>query len=355
MQELPKVVQHRLASGDAGPHPDPDLLTAFAENNLSERERSLLVTHLSRCFDCRTIIALAQPAEETITVQAPERTPWLRWPVLKWGTAIACVAIVGAAISLYREHPEQYTPRDTGAAVTTALQSPREEERSSLNLERKAAEQKAAQPARAASSTPKTDALGSVAEKPAKTMAMRSDAPSSPVRQAPESLNESTAVRDLEKKEAVTQGKAKQATGDELRAAGPAANAGLMDRKSHSADVSLASSLAPRWTLNADGTLQRSLDGGRTWNKIAVSSDAAFRVVAALGSDVWVGGAAASLFHSRDAGEHWLQVKPSDGNHILAGDITAIELTDSTHGRVTTSNDEVWSTEDGGNSWQQLW
>jgi len=161
-------------------------------------------------------------------------------------------------------------------------------------------------------------------------------------------------VNEVAKKEDVAAGKAKQATVAEMSGAS-ASNVGLMDRKAAAADVSLASVMAPRWTLNADGSLQRSLDGGKTWAKIPVSSNAVFRVVAALGSDVWVGGAAGSLFHSVDAGEHWVQVKPNDGKRVLASDITGIQFTNASHGQVTTSSEEVWSTEDGGTTWQQLW
>ena len=41
MEQLPKIAQQRLqATAKAGTHPDPDLLTAFAEKSLNERERT---------------------------------------------------------------------------------------------------------------------------------------------------------------------------------------------------------------------------------------------------------------------------------------------------------------------------
>jgi hypothetical protein len=181
-----------------------------------------------------------------------------------------------------------------------------------------------------------------------------SDAPSKPASAPPRSLDKISGLNQVEKKEMVVAGKAKQASAAEMSGAA-AANVGLMDRKSAASDMSLGSAMTPRWTLNSDGTLQRSLDGGRSWSKIPVSSNNAFRVVAALGADVWVGGVAGTLFHSIDAGEHWSQVKLGDGNRTVADDITAIQFTDSIHGKITTANEEVWATDDGGSTWQQLW
>ena len=48
MEQLPKIVQQRLSAADkAWVHPDPDLLTAFAERSLTERERVQVLQHLA--------------------------------------------------------------------------------------------------------------------------------------------------------------------------------------------------------------------------------------------------------------------------------------------------------------------
>src|SRR5256885_12090863 len=119
MQQLPKIVRQRLAKAEPGPHPDPDLLTLFAENGLREGERGLVLAHLSVCSDCREIVVLAQPVLETTAVPRVESSSRLRWPILKWGAAVACVAIVGAAIGIYREQPAKYQA-DAKVRVTTA-------------------------------------------------------------------------------------------------------------------------------------------------------------------------------------------------------------------------------------------
>ena len=109
----------------------------------------------------------------------------------------------------------------------------------------------------------------------------------------------------------------------------------------------------PRWTLSSDGTLQRSRDSGRTWQTIPVSSNTIFRALAANGLNIWVGGAAGALFHSSDAGQHWTQVRPVVNGEALAGDIIGVEFTDTLHGKLTTSTEEIWITADAGQTWQK--
>ena len=106
-----------------------------------------------------------------------------------------------------------------------------------------------------------------------------------------------------------------------------------------------------RWTLSPAGAVQRSLDSGKTWQKIAVANNVVFRAIAANDSDVWAGGSAGALYHSADAGQHWTQVNVSLDGKPLTADIIRVEFSDSQHGRLVTSNDETWVTSDGGASW----
>src|SRR5258705_1490986 len=103
MEQLPKIVRERLKA-PGGDHPDPDLLTAFAEQALPEQERSSVLLHVSRCADCRDVLALAVPAvtaTESLDTARPIR--WFQWRILRWGAAAACVVIVGSAVMLRRD------------------------------------------------------------------------------------------------------------------------------------------------------------------------------------------------------------------------------------------------------------
>lgn len=104
MKPLPKVVLERMRAGRAVEHPDSDLLTAFAEQALTTVERSEVADHLSRCVDCREVVALMTESNPALAHPdfASRSITWnrgrlLSWPVLRWGTLAACVVVVGAA------------------------------------------------------------------------------------------------------------------------------------------------------------------------------------------------------------------------------------------------------------------
>jgi hypothetical protein len=107
MEQLPKVAQQRLrTTANAGVHPDPDLLTAFREMSLKERERAQVLQHLAQCADCREVVSLAMPEAG---IMAPSRiqgeSRWLTWPVLRWGALAACVIVVSTAVTLHYHEP----------------------------------------------------------------------------------------------------------------------------------------------------------------------------------------------------------------------------------------------------------
>jgi hypothetical protein len=111
--------------------------------------------------------------------------------------------------------------------------------------------------------------------------------------------------------------------------------------------------VATRWTLSADGALQRSFDSGKSWQTIQVAKKAVLRALAANDSDIWVGGAAGALYHSSDAGQHWIQVSPEADGKPLTADIVTVEFSDSQHGKLITANRETWTTNDAGGTWQK--
>lgn len=460
MEQIPKIVQQRLqATAKPGVHPDPDLLTGFAEKSLNERERGLVLQHLAQCADCRTVISLAMPeVEPTPSTPAKSRTPWLTWPVLRWGALAACVVVVSAAVTLHYERRPNAEPTlaKTIPASAPAANVAGESQASSQTGEKLAAKitpplseadrdrlsaGKLAKQNDEANATPAvaTSAMNAVpAGRPAKNslandrmadaVTMSANKPSQPTRQmagaapapaappatkvidgAPEStartdnaeyvarsMNQTVTVQS----EALPAPNMAQAVErkakDEMSKGESAASAGVVadtlpgDQKAEVSSAETVSraydgqprskklatqtaaaktstaktSLARtsigqtlpaearlRWTLSPDGSVQRSLDSGKTWQTTPAAGNSVFRALAANDSDIWIGGSAGALFHSADAGQHWDQIKPSVDGKPLAADIIGLKFSDALHGSLTTSSNQIWTTSDGGSSW----
>jgi len=122
MEKVPQIVRHRLKAGSpAIEHPDADVLTAFSERSLSQVERAGVIDHLSRCGECRDVVALALPYSEPMQ-EAPRVSAagWLTWPVLRWGFAAAgIIAIASFGVMQYQ--------RQRGGHSTVAYTAPRPE------------------------------------------------------------------------------------------------------------------------------------------------------------------------------------------------------------------------------------
>ncbi|HXY51756.1 MAG TPA: YCF48-related protein [Terriglobales bacterium] len=113
MEQLPKIVRQRLRAGGAvGEHPDPNVLTAFAEHSLVGRERARVLEHVTLCQDCREILAVATAvpaAEPAPAARGGSSSAWFRWPAVRWGAVAACCVVVGAAV-LVRQDMKHTAP-----------------------------------------------------------------------------------------------------------------------------------------------------------------------------------------------------------------------------------------------------
>jgi hypothetical protein len=119
------------------------------------------------------------------------------------------------------------------------------------------------------------------------------------------------------------------------------------------------------WIITG-GILRRSLDGGQSWQD-ALRPNHPLLCTASHNQDVWTGGQAGTLFHSANGGVTWLQVQPSIKGQQLSSDITHIDLpgTDLPNADLpvdasgpakivlSTGNHEIWSSADGGNTWEK--
>lgn len=411
MEQLPKLIRQRLraAAKQGGRHPDPDLLAAFTDRSLGKTERVQLLEHLARCGDCRDIVSLATrdlEASGAVTPVLPS-SGWLRGPILRWGGLAASVAVVTVAVTLPKLSRHSSHVSTTQSAQTDSKRKPeaRAEEltdklaaSASPSYRALAVDSVAAQSKRAEFSNRKKNDVSITKPSRATKVAEGNFASPMPHVAVPASppLSAKSADEDraeLEKEQGnnmqvaasnqVVTLEAKAAPAELESAPGKAKDAPSKTRDAQSglvrndtralsnrttadaisphlahaastknAELTTRGRIVPRWTLSSDGTLQRSLDAGRTWATIAVAGNSVFRALAALGADIWVGGSAGSLYRSTDAGQHWLQVKPASGGKVLTADIIGVEFTDTNHGKLTTADEQIWITVDAGQTWQ---
>jgi len=382
MKQLPNIVRERLQAAKPDAHPDADVLAAFAEKGLSKRERGAVLAHLSRCGHCRDILSFALPSPQIESERAARiagSAIWARWPVLRWGALGACVVVVGAAVTLEFRTLESHTlnrvsqtaagenaPAPVSAYVKSANQN------AAKDVPASPAPQKPARAKRdqAVMSSQNESVVASLAKATPSAPSGRAKANSGPPAEsqpARQSASEAVEVAanpevptsspvDNETKIAALDeradapGKAKEA-GVGGPASAPKTMALAKNETTASTVSPAATKIVPRWTLSSDGLLQRSLDSGKTWIRVEVTNTATLRALAAIGTEIWVGGSGGALFHSADAGQHWQQVTPTVDNQSLAADIIGVEFTDRRHGKLTTANQQVWTTSDAGNTW----
>ncbi len=376
---LPKLVSSRLASLEARSeawHPDADLLTAFLEQGLPQGEQGVVLSHLAGCGPCREIASLAQPSGvEVQTVLAAPKSGWLRgfW---RWGALAAC-AVVAVSLVLHkrenRSMASMLLPSGTGTISTEGKPSPnvRTETDTANNQNTQAAIAGALQAERRvaplsvepAAPPPEVSGLASntMAREEVASPALAVNEPADAAKMKAQAVPEredakvdqlalkKEITKDLSAKPEVLADAAVPATpvaptdkGDFRASAAPMANFGALS----------AARAAAAWQLTDAGDLQRSVNGGKDWESVSMNQPARLRVVATTGLQVWAGGNAGLLFLSQDGGGHFTLVRVQQGQSLLTGDIVALAFSGPQHGRLETSAHDVWTTSDGGKSWQ---
>jgi len=387
MAEVPKIVRERLSYQAVGEHPDANLLCAFAEHRLTDREREQVLDHLSRCTDCRQIVALIAPEVTEERLATAARAPagakpsWWRSPLLHWGTFTAAALVILIAVGARMRLREGRSASAPAVATVNSNEAAQKSAAEAPKVPARAAEQKeSARPAEAhttrhpiemaarakTAETVTGGAIGALAGAAGNVAAKNAPPAALPMKPHP-SVDEiegspAGAVKETDKVQAqavpspsVAARQAVEFAGGAGRptAAAPGVKSeAAMLSQSRDAMLTKRASLGSRWSVSGSGALQRSFDGGRSWKDVAVADGVTFRAVATVGSEVWAGGSGAQLFHSADGGEHWSQLLVQAKDRAPSGDVVRIEFADAQNGTVTTSSGEVWTTSDAGATWR---
>jgi len=465
MQDVPQFVLKRLQEKPpaADSHPDADQLTAFAEQSLAGDERARVTEHLTRCGDCRDVVAIALPATEIETERAGKTVAlpitvstagmgWLRWPTLRWAALAAGILVVTSLGVLEYSHRSENSvasnqPQDAIGASSLSRQAPsppatvgQTEMQKALSAtgsqtltgpEAVVGSGRAEQPPSPARSSPARSTLprsggfvkgGAAGAAPGSAGGIGAGSGSgvSPTSlESPRAREGSMVTRAQQNPTAATGQQVKIGAASEMvevQANGPITtesvatsqnqvaqnqaslpvngraftNLDVVKAKDPVPGQTASSAATPRWTVSSSGVLERSFDGGDTWEDVnpalTVASSGArlakettaradagsfseanknqkaeaaaypgpiFRAVAAAGLEVWAGGSGGALYHTWDGGNRWSRVTPSALGVALTGDIIAIQISDPEHGEVSTSTGEHWATSDNGQTWQK--
>jgi hypothetical protein len=131
MDPVRKLVSEGLRRQTPGPHPDADLLSAFAEKALLERDWAQVLAHLAECGDCRQIVFFALPdsaeMQKLLAIEGRPRSSF----ALRWGTLAAAIAVCAVLLVATRHRGvtsayKQAVPAKAPGQIAAELKTPPE-------------------------------------------------------------------------------------------------------------------------------------------------------------------------------------------------------------------------------------
>src|ERR1017187_6466003 len=408
MTDVPKIVHQRLRAATPRPaHPEADLLTAFAEQALSATERGNVLQHLALCEDCRDVVALALPAmdltvtpleaeSEAVRTPIPDKTRsnWLTWANVHWGHLSWAALAAGIAVAvlvvrpglehLAKPNPPMVASQTAAPAGPPAVTAQVASGSIATDAKPESADLKAELSANK-SRMPQAEGglviAGNTRNAPSTAAKRAAPAPpGAPAFEAPRTMNEkvegSGASTTLTAQASTDSNLIAREEAPAIRRAKPALEAEVNEPARTTRAGSSAQAMAPlngrnvntlvangaaaqgttlkqsaSWTIAA-GILQRSLDGGKSW-QIALRAEHTLLCYANRGQEIWAGGEAGTLLHSTDGGTTWTAVGISFKGQPLGSDITHIEMRGLTGIILATGNHDGWNSTDGGKTWDK--
>ena len=372
----PSTLRSHLAHNQAtGPHPDADLLTAFAEDALIDRERTSVLTHLAACPDCRAIVHTATAAQPEPEPEAlPVRSPFPTWLP---GVALAASLLVMAASTIVFYRTLHTNPAPMQTAATTAAQqrpaTPTPQISAATNAALAAAPPAAPKHSRTTAHAPAASPVLQTEEARVGTAA---PAPPAPVAGSSSSVGlgdlsaqraqnappaeqtqihaqmqaQITAYRSAMAESKAAPRSSAPASSTESVQVAPSPAFGALRATHPDAGFIPAPTTRPRFRINDRGQLERSTQPS-IWMPVPIASDAHFRVLSISGDDVWAGGDHLRLFHSTDNGLTWTEVQlpaTADRTHAI------VHIRSDSPQKITVEDNagSTWTTTDAGATWQ---
>lgn len=379
MAKLSQFVRSRLAlqQRQFGEHPDSDLLSAFAERNLSSREHADVMAHLAQCSACREILALGSRSENSESPSLPNlRRRDVIWWVWRGAGAAAVICLMIAVLwhapllqnstqhvsILQSTAPPKAQARVPWPSAPSQLQPESENGHATRSVIPRAPNSAVRQQSRADLGSAKQASSNESAFEAESQAGQRAKSARGPRAVQPPSA---PSIASASESSAEVTGTAAQGLAVKKPQSPSAVTSNSMFSIARRESALRRVQLEPRstlWSLDvssanpsgaADGAVQKSTDGGTTWQTIRVNDHTRLYALSAAGSDVWVGGAGGALFHSTDSGLHWSTVAVADDAAPLTSTITRIDVHDDNSIRLKTILGEEWASADGGLHWRR--
>jgi hypothetical protein len=330
---------------------DTETLAAWADGGLSGNAHARAEVHMASCARCQSILATIVTSDAALEA-APDDTRTAAWwrIDLRWLVPLAGAA---TAVLLWAVAPDR-----------GGQQQARLDDRRPQVIEQAPA---APPPLAAPSESPAQEAVAAAPNASEEKLA-RAGPASPPVaqrkrldtRESPEGAREGqegkrNAADLMAKKEA--QSELNRAEEDRPAAAAPAPvtqvfGAAAESRQSPAggAPIDLMSATAAvRWRIANPGIVERSLDGGASWEPL----DTGVRSILTAGSCpsvsvCWVVGRGGAVLLTTD-GRTWQRVSPP-----APADLVAVDATDGTAAVVRSAQGQAFKTSDAGATWTQV-
>ena len=362
---------------------DAETVAAWVEGRLSASLASAAEAHAADCARCQALLAAFARTAPAAPAQKPLSERWhLRWlvPVTAAAAALVLYVVVprqGALEEAEQMARQQYSePAPTGvSAPATAAEPIPESARDSLaTRDLVVRPNEAAKPVdrfgqdAAAGRRDVADQERREAQAPSQkkldSSAQASTASADSVRERSGALRDASgapappagapaAAASSPPASADTRLKQEPAAASPLEARGVAAAREAVVGRVASTMAAVPEIVSPdrsrRWRIGQPGVVQRSLDGGTTWETFATGVSVPMRAGSAPSPTiVWLVGGAGTVLLSTD-GRQWRQVTAP-----AAVDLVTVQATDARTATVTAADGRMFRTTDGGQTWRQI-
>ena len=368
-------IEHFLRDALAAPVPtgpptrclSAEIAAAFVDAALTPVERAAAVAHAAGCARCQSLLA-------AVARTSPPAVSGAWWRLSPAGWLVPLSAAATAGVLVWAVMPARSRPQQSGlespsaklvvsAPVEPAPVAPAAPPRSEAQPEKRAGRRGAAAsglPATAAAVPPPTVSKGQGAgqESPAaasgnnaaaSTREKLADAASAPAPAEPAAALAAAPAAPPAAAPAAPPAATRDAAASLVRvqtAGRPNAALALAEKLTVAATEIVSPDASSRWRIVPGGAVQRSFDGGSSWQVQVTGVTVTLTAGASPSPSVcWLVGPGGTVLLSVD-GRAWRRVTSPE-----TADLVAVRATDDHTATVTASDGRMFSTKDGGQTW----